>query len=386
MIRAKAALCCVVCGSVAILLGADAAVRDGSITPLADAAAFPDVGISGLPEAKLAALPETNVATFPDVNTGLPDTNSTAAAVTESASAANANMATLASADIADLAAAGMMALPDTNLKVSAPATSDACLEACIDRYLWSLYERMPKLDTVKVSESRKVTVKRKGKTRTVTKTVTKLVDEDFTWKDAKAADKAGMSLMDYVIGGMDRRFKLTLYHAFRAADDAGLEPGITSAFRDDYRQAIASGNKARSDRSFHGGSSRGGYGHGLAVDVVSVKGATRSERWVSSEIFWKWIDTNGKDFRIGRPYLDRDAPHVGPMDGKEYMSRRGGANVQQAVSKAKKRDRVALNEKRRPDVSARHKDHRVARIALQKHHGMAIHGRTARFSKAKSG
>src|SRR6266545_7853375 len=88
MIRAKAALCCVVCGSVAILLGADAAVRDGSITPLADAAAFPDVGISGLPEAKLAALPETNVATFPDVNTGLPDTNSTAAAVTESASAA----------------------------------------------------------------------------------------------------------------------------------------------------------------------------------------------------------------------------------------------------------------------------------------------------------
>jgi hypothetical protein len=69
------------------------------------------------------------------------------------------------------------------------------------------------------------------------------------------------MSLKDYVIGGMDRSFKLKLYHALRALDEAGLSPGITSAFRDDYRQSLASGLKAASERSYHGGSSRGGCG-----------------------------------------------------------------------------------------------------------------------------
>ena len=162
----------------------------------------------------------------------------------------------------------------------------DACLEpdVCIDQYLWSLYEPTPKVDTVKVSEQIKVTVKKKGKTRTVVKTLTKYVTQDFAWKDPIAAQKAGMSLKDYVIGGMDRGFKRKLYHALRAMDDAGLSPGITSAFRDDYRQAIASGNKAATDSSYHGGSRRGGYGHGLAADLVSVKGETRAERWKSSD------------------------------------------------------------------------------------------------------
>ena len=82
------------------------------------------------------------------------------------------------------------------------------------------------------------------------------------------------MSLTEYVIGGMDLDFKLKLYHALRAMDDAGLSPGITSAFRDDYRQSLASGLKAATDRSYHGGSSRGGYGHGLAADLVSVGGS----------------------------------------------------------------------------------------------------------------
>ena len=124
-----------------------------------------------------------------------------------------------------------------------------------------------------------KVTIKKKNKTRTVTKTIiktnTKYVAGDFTWKDPIAAKKAGMSLKDYVIGGMDPGFKLKLYRALRAMDDAGLMPGITSAFRDDYRQSIASGNKAASDSSYHGGSRRGGYGRGLAADLVSVKGET---------------------------------------------------------------------------------------------------------------
>ena len=213
---------------------------------------------------------------------------------------------------------------------------NEECLvaEICIDRYLWALYERAPKVDAIKVHEKRKVTIKRKGKTKTVTRTFTRRVDEDFTWKDPKAAERAGMSMMDYVIGGMDRKFKLKLFHTLHAAEQAGLQPGITSAFRDDYRQGIASGLKAATDRSYHGGSTRGGYGRGLAADIVSVKGNSRAQRWVSTDKLWKWIDANGKDYGIGRPYLDRDPPHVAPIDGQEYVSRRGGAKTQVAETK----------------------------------------------------
>jgi hypothetical protein len=191
------------------------------------------------------------------------------------------------------------------------------------------------------------VTVKKKGKTVTVTKTFTKLVDEEFAWKDPKAAEKAGIPMMDYVIGGMDRSFKLKLFHTLRAAEEAGLSPGITSAFRDDYRQSIASGLKAATDRSYHGGSFRGGYGHGLAADLVSVKGATRAQQWISTESFWKWIDAHGKEFGIGRPYLDKDPPHVGPIDGKEYAAHQRGTNDQHAGSDMKKRNRLAVRDHR---------------------------------------
>lgn len=223
---------------------------------------------------------------------------------------------------------------------VSKPAVSpfealDACPEpdVCIDQYLWSLYERAQKVDTVKVTERIKVTVGKKGKTKTVVKTLTKYVSEDFGWKDPNAAEKAGMSMKDYVIGGMDRGFKRKLYHALRAMDDAGLSPGITSGFRDDYRQGIATGNKAASDSSYHGGSRRGGYGHGLAADLVSVNGETRAERGKSSEVLWKWIDAHEKELGIARPYLDRDPPHVAPIDGKEYADKRGRAKAQPARS-----------------------------------------------------
>jgi hypothetical protein len=164
------------------------------------------------------------------------------------------------------------------------------------------------------------------------------------------------MSMMDYVIGGMDRSFKLKLFHTLHAAEAAGLSPGITSAFRDDYRQSIASGLKAASNRSYHGGSSRGGYGHGLAADIVSVQGGTRDQRWASSEKLWKWIDEHGKEFGIGRPYLGKDPAHVAPIDGKEYASRRGGTKAQHAESSVKKRTRLAAWADRsvKPTNSAR--------------------------------
>ena len=225
--------------------------------------------------------------------------------------------------------------------------------EVCIDQYLWSLYERAKKVDTVKVTERTKVTVKKKGKTKTVVKTLTKYVTEDFGWKDPIAAEKAGMSLKDYVIGGMDRGFKRKLYHALRAMDDAGLSPGITSAFRDDYRQGIATGIKASSDSSYHGGSRRGGYGHGLAADLVSVNGETRAERGKSSEILWKWIDAHEKELGIGRPYLDRDPPHVAPIDGKEYVAKRGRAKTQAAGSAKNRRPALAAKDNRGMTKSA---------------------------------
>ena len=223
----------------------------------------------------------------------------------------------------------------------------DECLvvEICIDQYLWALYQRAPKDDTIKVEEQRKMTVKKKGKTRIVSQTFTRLVDEDFAWKDPKAAEKAGISMVNYVIGGMDRSFKTKLFHALHAAEEAGLSPGITSAFRDDYRQSLASGLRAATDRSYHGGSFRGGYGHGLAADVVSIKGGTRDERWASSEILWKWIDEHGKEFGIGRPYLDRDPAHMAPLDGKEYADHHRGTIAEHAGSDMRKGNRQAVRD-----------------------------------------
>jgi hypothetical protein len=185
-----------------------------------------------------------------------------------------------------------------------------ACIDApdCIDGYLWSVYERTPKID---------------------------VGGGDFTWKDPDAAGKAGMSLKDYVIGGMDPSFKVTLYRALRTLDLIGFRPGMMCGFRDDYRQSIATGKmKAQNDRSYHGGSLRGGYGHGVAADIVSVKGRTVAERSRLSERMWEWIDRHETELGIGRPYLRRDPPHVAPFDGEEYAVHRILPNARGNASK----------------------------------------------------
>ena len=283
---------CFLCGSLAVLLCAPASPDRQVKAALA-------------PIDAIAAFAHSDVAlASPELRTALADPNTRAA--------------------VADPVIKVPLAEPEVN--VSPLEASDECVlsEECIDQYLWSVYERAPKVDTIKVEEQIKTTVKKNGKSRTVTKTVTKFVNEDFTWKDPDAAEKAGMSVAQYVIGGMDQAFKVRLYRLFRALDDAGLAPGMTSGFRDDYRQSIASGNKAGTGNSYHGGSRRGGYGRGLAADVVSVKGETRSERCSSSDRMWKWIDAHGEEFGIGRPYLDKDPPHIAPIDGKEYADKRG--------------------------------------------------------------
>jgi hypothetical protein len=224
---------------------------------------------------------------------------------------------------------------------------NDPCAgaETCIDEYLWSLYERAPKVDTVKQTEKKEVTVEKNGKSHTITKTETKLVAENFAWKDPQAAEKASMPIKVYVISGMDRDFKHRLYRTLRALDRAGLVPGITSAFRDDYRQSLAAGLHAASNRSYHGGSLRGGYGHGLAADVVSVKGNTSAERWAASEQLWKWVDAHGKEFGIGRPYLNKDPGHCAPIDGREYADHHAKALAQQTHPDSKKKNQLAKHD-----------------------------------------
>ena len=176
----------------------------------------------------------------------------------------------------------------------------------------------------------------------------------------------------------MDRSFKLKLFYMLYAAEQAGLQPGITSAFRDDYRQGIATGLKAAGNRSYHGGSLRGGYGKGLAADIVSVKGNSRAQRWVSTDKLWKWVDERGKDFGIGRPYLNRDPPHVGPIDGQEYVSRRGSAKTQEAEA--------ATAKKKVANVAARNDRSKAKAVAAKTVAAKAAKlSKTAKLSKGRT-
>ncbi len=146
-----------------------------------------------------------------------------------------------------------------------------------VDDYLWEVYQREP--------------VKRDGA-------------GDFTWKDPAAAKRVGMSLPDYVIGGMDPEFREQLYHAGKAMDADGIQWSILSAFRDDYRQRLASGFKARVGNSLHGGSRRtGGYGHGRALDITGLD--------ESAEDVWHWIDKHGAKYGLHRPMPGADPAHI---------------------------------------------------------------------------
>jgi len=127
-------------------------------------------------------------------------------------------------------AASAESASADAAAESRSPYGVDDCqvTDACIDQYLWSLYERTPKFDAIKVSEKQKVTVKRKGKTRTVVKTLTRIVDEDFTWKDFDAAEKAGLPPIAYVIGGM---WEGVRYQFYESADGHVLFMASEQAF-----------------------------------------------------------------------------------------------------------------------------------------------------------
>jgi hypothetical protein len=146
-----------------------------------------------------------------------------------------------------------------------------------VDEYLWEVYQRVP--------------TKKDG-------------SGDFTWKDPAAAKRVNMALQDYVIRGMDRDFREQLFHAGRAMDSEGVRWSMLSAFRDDYRQRIASGFKASGGNSLHGGSrATGGYGHGRAIDIIAAEGDHRA--------VWRWVDRNGRKYGLSRPMPGNDPAHI---------------------------------------------------------------------------
>src|SRR5258708_16555250 len=67
----------------------------------------------------------------------------------------------------------------------------------------------------------------------------------DFTWKDAAAAARVKRTVCEYSIGGMHRDLREALYALGRQADEAGINWSFLSAFRDDFRQGIATGFRA---------------------------------------------------------------------------------------------------------------------------------------------
>jgi hypothetical protein len=190
-----------------------------------------------------------------------------------------------------------------------------------LDLYLWEVYQRQP---------------------------VKKDRGGDFSWKDPAAANRMGKTLQAYVILGMDADFRELVYHAGKAMDEAGIEWTIVSGFRDDWRQSIASGLKARTGFSRHGGSRAvGGYGHGRAVDIGHVDKERNGD-------VWRWIDNHGAKYGLHRPYRF-DPPHVEPrVEWRRLASKlrreRTGAT---AIAEPETRDAA---EEARPAAAAKRK------------------------------
>jgi hypothetical protein len=167
---------------------------------------------------------------------------------------------------------------PDAAIPAVAPRKRDGGFMDEVDDYLWEVYQRLP---------------------------LKKDSSGDFSWKDPAAAQRMGINLQDYVIGGMDPNFRQQLYRAGRAMDAAGVQWSMLSAFRDDYRQRLASGFKASIGNSLHGGSRRvGGYGHGRAIDITSADGN-------NAEVVWEWIDKHGGEYGLRRPMPGPDPAHI---------------------------------------------------------------------------
>jgi hypothetical protein len=164
-----------------------------------------------------------------------------------------------------------------------------------LDKYLCSVYRRMPhKIDGA----------------------------GDFSWKDRAAASRSLRALCDYAVNGMHSDLREILYALGRLADESGIPWSFLSAFRDDYRQNIASGFKASNCGSLHGGSCRTlGWGDGRAADL-----------WISDHNgypaddplpLFELIDRLGPSLGLSRPMPMADPSHVQVSGDWQAIGRR---------------------------------------------------------------
>jgi hypothetical protein len=219
----------------------------------------------------------------------------------------------LASLEVPDEAA--RIKPPERKAEAPAPKRDVNPMDA-VDEYLWQVYERAP---------------------------VKKDNTGDFTWKDPAAAKRMHVSLKDYVIRGMDPDFREQMFHIGHAMDAAGLHWSMLSAFRDDYRQTLAAGFKARTGNSLHGGSRAvGGYGHGRAIDINNIDG--------DDEVVWHWIDAHGARYGIRRPMPGYDPAHI----------QSGGSWHEIAQAMRGERTRTAETKKPATEANARPRHRRT--------------------------
>ena len=150
-----------------------------------------------------------------------------------------------------------------------------------VDDYLWEVYQRPP--------------IKRDS-------------TGDFSWKDPAAAKRMGLSVEDYVIGGMDPEFREQLYHAGKAMDAAGMQWSMLSAFRDDYRQQP----RLRLQGARRQFAARRQPPHRRLRPWPrhrhhAAPTATRAT-------VWKWLDAHGAKYGLYRPMPGADPAHVQPV------------------------------------------------------------------------
>ena len=241
---------------------------------------FPASPMAPSPMEPLRAEPSMMLASLGDSNAGeepIPFTERWKLTVPEAAPVAKPEPIETPAIEVP--AEATRMAPPGPAVATPSPRAPGSGATDPVAQYLWEVYQRKP----VKVDST-----------------------GDFTWKDPAAAKRRGISLQSYVIGGMDPDFREQLYHAGHAMDSHGIRWTMLSAFRDDYRQALAAGFKAHGGNSQHGGSNAtGGYGHGRAIDITSAEG--------DASAVWHWIDAHGAKFGLRRPMPGIDPAHIQP-------------------------------------------------------------------------
>jgi hypothetical protein len=175
------------------------------------------------------------------------------------------------------------LARPDPASAPPAALTEPDRQSSPVDEYLCGVYWRMPhKIDDA----------------------------GDFSWKDGVAAALAERTVCDYAINGMHPDLREALYALGRKADAAGINWSLLSGFRDDFRQSIATGFRAKDCESWHGGSCRTqGWGDGRAADLWIADQNGYPVRDASPLL--ALVDQMATALGISRPMPGSDPPHV---------------------------------------------------------------------------